>query len=107
MGTNGKTYKLSKYRAEAKTEPFPLEVDENETLLIPVPDSDTVLDIEEAGSSRRMLELMCGEHSDRVFELIGPEPGSVITDLARDMARHFGISPEQAPPGGSRASRRS
>lgn len=103
----GKAYKLSKYVDEAKVEPFPLEVSDEETLLIPAPDGDTMLEIEEARSSRRTLELLCGEHADRVLELVGPAPAAVMSDLVQDMLKHFGITPEQAPPGGSRASRRS
>lgn len=103
----GKAYKLDQYVKDAKTEPFPLEVSVDETLLIPVPDGDTMLEIEEARSSRVTLELLCGEHADRVFELIGPAPAAVMSELVQDMLKHFGITAEQAPPGGSRASRRS
>lgn len=103
----GKAYKLSKYRQEADVEPFALEVDENETLLIPSPDGDTILEIEESRSSRRTLELLSGEHAERVLELVGPEKAGVMTRLVNDMTKHFGITAEQAPPGGSRASRRS
>ena len=103
----GKAYKLDKYRQEADVEPFAFELSENETLLIPCPDGDTILEIEESRSSRRTLELLCGEHFDRVLEIVGAEKAGVLTLLVTDMTKHFGITAEQAPPGGSRASRRS
>lgn len=101
-------FKLSKYMAEANTKPFDLEVsDDGEVLSIPVPDGDTMLAVEESRSSRATLELLCGEHAERVMNLVGPQPVGVMNALVGDMLKHFGIAPEQAPPGGSRASRRS
>lgn len=67
----GKTYKFTRYVSEAKAEPFVLELDDGEVIEVPAPDGDTVLEIEEARSSRRSPELLCGEHYDRVWELIG------------------------------------
>lgn len=103
----GSTFKLDKYITEARTKPFDLEISDHEVLSIPVPDGDTMLEIEESRSSRATLELLCGEHFERVMDLVGPQPVSVLNALVQDMLRHFGITPEQAPPGGSRASRRS
>lgn len=100
----GKTYKFSRYVEEAKAEAFALEIGDGELLEIPVPDGDTVLEIEESASSRRRLELLCGEHYERVRELVGGAPSSVLNSLVADMASHFGLTPE--PPGGSRASSR-
>lgn len=100
------TFKFSKYRAEADRPPFDLELEDGTVISIPVPDGDTTFEIEEAGTSREMLTLMCGDQADAVFELIGPENGTVIRALAKDMSKHFGLAPEQAPRGGSRASRR-
>lgn len=100
-------FKLSKYVAEANSKPFDLEISDDEVLSIPVPDGDTMLEIEESRSSRATLELMCGEHFDRVMDLVGPAPVGVLNALVQDMLKHFGITADQAPPGGSRASRRS
>jgi hypothetical protein len=93
-----KTYKFDRYVEDAKVEPFTLELSEDEVLEIPPPDGETVLEIEEATSSRVMLELLCGEHYDRVWELIRHRPASVLNGLARDIGDHFGLS--SAPPGG-------
>src|ERR1700742_2044153 len=96
----GKTYKFTRYVEEAKAEPFTLELDDGEVIEIPAPDGDTVLEIEESNSSRRSLELLCGKHYDRVRELVGAAPASVLNALVADMVAHFGLSP--APPGGFR-----
>lgn len=102
-----KTFKLDRYITEANTKPFDLEISDDEVLSIPVPDGETMLEVEESRSSRATLELLCGEHAERVMNLVGPLPVSVMNGLVQDMLKHFGITAEQAPPGGSRASRRS
>ncbi|TDQ01244.1 hypothetical protein [Labedaea rhizosphaerae] len=99
-----KTYKFTQYISQAKVEPFPLELDDGQVLQIPAPDGDTVLEIEESRSSRRTLALLCGEHYERVRELVGSAPASVLNALVTDMVDHFGLSP--VPPGGSSASLR-
>lgn len=109
----GKTHKFSNYVREATKPPFVLEIDGEHddgtplTIEIECPDGDTMLEVEESGSSRTNIELLCGKHADQVLELLGPAPAGAMSALVQDMMRHFGITPEQAPPGGSRASRRS
>ena len=102
----GKTFKFDQYLKEADRPPFELELEDGSIISIPVPDGDTTFEIEEAGTSREMLTLMCGDQADAVFDLIGSENGTVIRALTKDMAKHFGLAPEQAPRGGLRASRR-
>jgi hypothetical protein len=103
----GKTFKFNQYVKEAERPPFVLEISDGDTIEIEAPNGDTMLEIEEARSSRTTLELLAGEHSERILELIGPAPAGVMTDLVQDMLKHFGITKEQSPSGGSRASRRS
>jgi hypothetical protein len=99
-----RTYKFDRYLTEARAEPFVLEVGDGDEVSIPAPDGDTVLAIEESRSSRRTLELLCGDQYDRVRELIGPAPAGVLTALVADMVEHFGLA--AVPPGGSSASPR-
>lgn len=99
-----KTYKFNRYRTEARAEPFVLETDDG-AISIPPPDGDTVLEIEESRSSRRTLELLCGDQQyDQVYELIRHEPASVLNAIVADMVEHFGLA--AVPPGGTRASSR-
>lgn len=90
--------------AEAKAEPFVLELDDEQQISIVAPDADTVLDIEESRSSRRTLELLTGEHFEQIYGLVRHEPAGVLNGLVTDMVDHFGLG--VAPPGGSRASSR-
>lgn len=99
-----KTYKFNRYVTEAKAEPFVLELEDDDQLSIPAPDGETVMAIEESRSSRRTLELLCGDSYDKVWSLVGGAPASVLNALVGDMADHFGLA--VAPPGGSPASLR-
>ncbi|WP_181771287.1 hypothetical protein [Amycolatopsis pittospori] len=81
-----------------------LELDDDQQISITAPDADTVMDIEESGSSRRTLELLTGEHAEQIYELVRHQPASVLNGLVADLVDHFGLS--AAPPGGSRASSR-
>ncbi|PKW15923.1 hypothetical protein [Saccharopolyspora spinosa] len=99
-----KTYKYSRYVAEAKKEPFVLELDDGDQISIQAPSGEVLLEIEEAFSSRRRLELLTGDQYDRVFELVRHAPAGALNGLVSDMVEHFGLSP--VPPGGGRASSR-
>ena len=102
--SRNRTYRFDRYVAEARAEPFVLELAGGEQISIPAPDGDTVLEIEESRSSRRTLELLCGDEYERVRELVGGAPASVLTALVSDMVEHFGLTP--VPPGGGSASSR-
>ncbi|QDQ93703.1 hypothetical protein FND50_25070 [Rhodococcus sp. WB9] len=86
-------------------EPFKFQVGESPTFLVPEPDSDTVMDIEEAQTSRRVLKLFLGDQYEDVVDYLGPTHPDTLIDLARDLSRHFGLfDTEQAV---NRADRRS
>lgn len=99
-----KTYRFDQYVQDAAVEPFRLEISPDETIVIEAPDGNAVLQLEEVGSSRERLRLLCGEQFDRVVELIGNKPPAVLKRLSQDMARHFAVDPGQAPVGGTGAS---
>lgn len=99
-----KSFKWDRYVADARTEPFVLELNGEDAISIPAPDGETVLRIEESRSSRATLKLLCGEHFARVSDLISVAPAGVLTALVADMVDHFGLNAE--PPGGSLASSR-
>ena len=86
-------------------EPFKFKVGDSPTFLVQEPDSDTVMDIEEARTTRRVLKLFLGDQFDELSDFIGPEHPDTLIDLARDMSKHFGLfDAEQAV---NRADRRS
>ncbi|APE11009.1 hypothetical protein BO226_19225 [Rhodococcus sp. 2G] len=85
--------------------PFKFQIGESPTFYVQEPDADTVMDIEEAQTSRRVLKLFLGDQFDDVADFLGPEHPDTLIDLARDLSKHFGLfDAEQAV---NRADRRS
>ncbi|MBH0121562.1 hypothetical protein M1M07_23655 [Rhodococcus sp. HM1] len=85
--------------------PFRFQIGESPVFYVQEPDADTVMDIEEAQTSRRVLKLFLGDQFDDVADFLGPEHPDTLIDLARDLSRHFGLfDAEQAV---NRADRRS
>lgn len=90
------TFSLKDYRDKAKKAadekgPFVLEIDTDKSLTFPRPVSNTMLAVEGAGSSREVIELLCGDDADEVLDLFGPEDHTALTALVTDMQKHFGI----------------
>lgn len=85
--------------------PFKFQIGDSPTFYVQEPDADTVMDIEEAQTSRRVLKLFLGDQFDDVADFLGPEHPETLIDLARDLSKHFGLfDAEQAV---NRADRRS
>lgn len=68
------------------------------------PDAGTVMDIEEGGSSRRVLALFLGDEWGRAEKLLEGEQPDALVDLAQSLSRHFKLY--SGAPEGNRASRR-
>ncbi|MDV2474238.1 hypothetical protein F8M49_30105 [Rhodococcus zopfii] len=91
-------------KREAKR-PFTFQIGESPVFHVQEPDADTVMDIEEARTSRSVLKLFLGDQYDDVADFLGPQDPDVLIDLARDLSKHFGLfDAEQAV---NRADRRS
>lgn len=92
-------FSLASYRAEAakkgdKKGDFVLDVDTDRSISIPRPTGDQMFAAEEAmrnGSSKDVLEALCGEQAQEVIDLLGPEDGSILTAFGKDLQKHFGI----------------
>jgi len=84
---------VRKYGGEQREpkEPFKFQIGESPTFLVQEPDADTVMDIEEARTTRRVLKLFLGDQFDDLADFIGPEHPDTLIDLARDMSKHFGL----------------
>lgn len=93
--TNG-SYSLKKYRAEAKGEPFVLDVDENSSITIPWPTVETTLAVQDAESEREGLEALCGEQAKKILDLVGDDNYLVLQGLVNDMLKHFGLGEHTA-----------
>lgn len=84
--------------------PFKFQVGESPVVTVYEPDAGTVMDIEEAKSTRQSLRLFLGEDYGAVEEhLEGVHPEDLV-ELARDISRHFNLFDTQASV--NRASRR-
>ena len=84
--------------------PFKFQVGDSPIVTVFEPDAGTVMDIEEAQSTRRVLRLFLGEDYGKVEEhLEGVHPEDLV-ELARDLSRHFNLFDTQASV--NRASRR-
>lgn len=98
--------KFSEYRKETKPEPFILVDDDGNDIVIPVPDTEVMLDLSEVPQNelRRILRTMCQDQYEAVYELVRHEPFDVLNELVYDMLTHFGYDPSQTVPGGTGAS---
>ncbi len=84
-------FSLVKAKAEARGEPFPIDLDADTTVLIPRPTGGTLFDIEDAGTSREIVALLCGDHADAVFAALDDADFEVVGELAEAMKKHFGL----------------
>lgn len=89
-----KPFSLERYRSEVKGEPFVLWLDDENTLEIPRPTGDQLLDAEEAyarGTSRDVIEAVCGDKAEALLEAVGSEDASVLLAVGDDLRKHFGL----------------
>lgn len=68
------------------------------------PDAGTVMDIEEGGSSRRILALFLGDEWGKAEALLEGEQPDALVDMAQGLSRHFKLY--SGAPEGNRAARR-
>lgn len=99
--TVASTYRLDQYRKECKITPFVLDLGETQ-IVIPPPTGDTVISISETPiyAGRVLLQLICGEQFDAVWDAIKDEPGGVLVGLLQDLGQHFMVAQISAAPGG-------
>lgn len=94
-----KSYRFTKYQRESKRPPFVIELDDGQEIHISQPDGDTIMDAEECSSTRAMLMTVCGEQWEEVEPLLSDLDGAGLREFGMDLARHFGMAPEQVPEG--------
>ncbi|WP_243636898.1 hypothetical protein [Rhodococcus sp. Eu-32] len=90
--------------ARAAKEPFVFTLPGSPEFTVTEPDAGTVMDIEEAKTSRQVLKLFLGEDYADLVEFLEPLHPDVLVDLAQDISRHFGLFDTEAA--GNRADRR-
>lgn len=71
--------------------PFEFELPGSPVFTVHEPDAGTVMDIEEAKTSRAVLKLFLGEQYQDVEDHLEPLHPDNLVELARDLSRHFGL----------------
>ncbi|QDM57077.1 tail assembly chaperone [Rhodococcus phage Whack] len=71
--------------------PFKFKIGDSPVFFVPEPDSDTVMDIEEARTTRQVLKLFLGEQYEDVADFLGPQHPDNLIDITRAMSRYFGL----------------
>lgn len=88
-----KSYSFESYAIEAGSrEPFRLDVgkgDDARQIVIPCPDVDTTLAIDEAVSVREQLRLYCGDQYDEIRKLLKGKHPETLNRLVTAMSEHF------------------
>lgn len=74
-----------------KKKPYLFRIGKSPVFQVEEPDADTVMDIEDARTTRRVLKLFLGEQYEDVMDFLGPENPDVLFDLARAMSKSFGL----------------
>ena len=86
-----KEYDFDSYLAEPRPTAFVLRLSLDETIVIEPPDGDTLLQLDEAKTARRSLQLLCGAQWGRVKALIGPAHTGVLERFVKDLKGHFNL----------------
>lgn len=87
---NGDVARFGGEQRERKA-PFKFDLRNSPVFVVEEPDAETVMDIEDARTTRRVLKLFLGEQYDDVMDFLGPESPDVLFDLARAISKHFGL----------------
>lgn len=85
------------YAEEAKHDPFELEVSKDETLVIEAPTGASTIQFYRAyrhGDPEAMLITLCGEHWQRVEQLVAQAGMKAMENLVTDMMIFFDLAEE-------------
>ncbi|KAB2344882.1 hypothetical protein [Actinomadura rudentiformis] len=84
-------YSIARYRAEARREPFAVELDSGDTLAILPPKSASVLELDPSLSTAEVLKRLAGDSYQALVDAVGDEDASVLVAVMKDMQKHFGL----------------
>ncbi len=96
--------KFDQYQRESKREPLAIELPDGGTVILPVPDGEVFLAVEEAGGTRKALMLVCGDEWEKLRPLMKTiKDPEMLRAFVKDVMVHFGMAEDDRPPGdGSR-----
>jgi hypothetical protein len=95
---------IDQFRKDAGSlEPFELDDGQGGEIVIHPPDSEAVLDINDYRDQPRViLQKLCGDEYERVWELVRHEPPGVLNAMVEAMVKTFYPNAQDVP-GGTRA----
>lgn len=95
------TLDFSQFQRQAKRKPLELTLPSGETLTIPIPDGDAMMDLEEAGTTRRVLRIAFGDQWEAIQPLLSTiEDPEALREFARTVLVKLGAAADDAPPAG-------
>lgn len=83
--------RLDRYLDEAKQASFDLVLDDGYTITVPRPGIEEILAASQAPNALAGLRVMAGDQYPALTRALGAEDSAVLTEVARDMASHFGV----------------
>lgn len=93
----GAERKLAKQKKNR--EPYVLNFKDEPPVSVKFPDGQRSMDYEEAESGKQQLRILLGRDFQRVWEKFKGVDVTVVTDLIRDMWRHWDDESEEVPGG--------
>lgn len=74
---------------------FPIQIGDSPVVQVHEPDAGTVMDIEEATSTRAVLQLFFGDDWAKIEDQLNSLHPTVLVDIAGDLSRHFKLNATQ------------
>jgi hypothetical protein len=90
---------FSRYQRESRRKPVTLNLPDGVAVTIPVPDGGKVMEVEEAGLTRRTLRVLLGDDYSKVEPFVkGLPDGDALREFVTDLVTELGLRPDDAPP---------
>lgn len=71
---------------------FPLQIKDSPVIQVSEPDAGTVMDLEEATSTRAALQLFLGDDFGRIEDHLNGVKPDTLVDIVSDLSRHFKLN---------------
>jgi hypothetical protein len=97
-------FNLDSYIEESEIDPFVFNCGDNGKFVINYPNGTTLAELTETpiNQTKKVAQLLMGEHFEAIWAIVSPLPGTVLADVTNDIIEHFNLGQM----GKSRAERR-
>ena len=82
---------LAQYAAEARRDPFTLDIGGGQPLVIQPPTVDGLMAIYDAPTDRDALAIIAGDQFAALWAAVKDQPAAMLGALLSDMRKHFGL----------------